>query len=58
MSKDPDDLPQGGLHDDQVGYGKPPLKRRFKTSGNLSGRPKGAKNRERSLGKSRKRCTR
>ena len=46
MSRDPDDLPQGGRHDDQVGYGKPPLKRRFKTSGNPSGRPKGAKNRE------------
>ena len=46
MSDDPDDLPQGGLHDDQVGYGKPPLKRRFKTSGNPKGRPKGAKNRK------------
>ena len=46
MSDDPDDLPQGGPHDDQVGYGKPPMVRRFKTSGNPSGRPKGAKNRE------------
>ncbi len=46
MSDDPDDLPQGGRHDDQVGYGKPPLKRRFKTSGNPNGRTKGAKNRK------------
>ena len=46
MSDDPDDLPQGGLHDDQVGYGKPPMVRRFKTSGNPNGRRKGAKNRK------------
>jgi hypothetical protein len=29
-----------------VGYRKPPMKRRFKKSGNLKGRPKGAKNRK------------
>ena len=45
MSDDPDDLPQGPTHDDQVGYGKPPMVRRFKRSGNPKGRPKGAKNR-------------
>ncbi len=33
-------------HDDDVGYGKPPQKHRFKpgTSGNPKGRPKGSKN--------------
>ncbi len=29
---------------EEVGYGKPPTRRRFKKSGNLKGRPKGAKN--------------
>ncbi len=29
-----------------VGYGKPPMKRRFKKSGNSKGRPKGSKNRK------------
>ena len=32
--------------DGKVGYGKPPMQRRFKGSGNLKGRPKGAKNRK------------
>jgi hypothetical protein len=33
-------------HDEEVGYGKPPKKTRFKKgqSGNPKGRPKGAKN--------------
>ena len=31
---------------EEVGYGKPPTRRRFKKSGNLKGRPKGAKNRK------------
>ncbi len=30
----------------EVGYGKPPPRRRFKKSGNLKGRPKGSKNRK------------
>ena len=30
---------------EEVGYGKPPTRRRFKKSGNLKGRPKGSKNR-------------
>jgi hypothetical protein len=29
-----------------VGYGKPPMKRRFKKCGNLKGRPRGSKNRK------------
>ena len=29
---------------EEVGYGKPPTRRRFKKSGNLKGRPKGSKN--------------
>ncbi len=29
---------------EQVGYGKPPMRRRFKVSGNPKGRPKGSKN--------------
>ena len=29
-----------------VGYRKPPMRRRFKVSGNRKGRPKGAKNRK------------
>ncbi len=31
---------------EEVGYGKPPTRRRFKKSGNSKGRPKGAKNRK------------
>ncbi len=31
---------------EQVGYGKPPMRRRFKVSGNPKGRPKGSKNRK------------
>ncbi len=31
---------------EEVGYGKPPTRRRFKKSGNLKGRPKGSKNRK------------
>ncbi len=29
---------------EEVGYGKPPTRRRFRKSGNLKGRPKGSKN--------------
>ena len=32
--------------EEEGGYGKPPKRRRFKGSGNLKGRPKGAKNRK------------
>jgi hypothetical protein len=37
-----------GLTDSTVGYGKPPMKRRFKSgeSGNRRGRPRGSKNRK------------
>ncbi len=31
---------------EEVGYCKPPMRRRFKVSGNPNGRPKGAKNRK------------
>ncbi len=31
---------------EQVGYGMPPMRRRFKVSGNPKGRPRGAKNRK------------
>ncbi len=31
---------------EEVGYGKPPTRRRFKKSGNPKGRPKGSKNRK------------
>ncbi len=31
---------------EEVGYGKPPTRRRFKKSGNLKGRPKGSRNRK------------
>ncbi len=31
---------------EQVSYGKPPMRRRFKLSGNPKGRPKGSKNRK------------
>ena len=31
---------------EEVGYGKPPTRRRFKKSGNSKGRPKGSKNRK------------
>ena len=46
MTDYPDDLPQGAPHDYDVGYGQPPLARRFKESGNPDGRPRGAKNRQ------------
>lgn len=48
MSDDPGDLdnpPQAARYNYDVGYGKPPMVRRFKESGNPDGRPKGAKNR-------------
>jgi hypothetical protein len=46
MTDYPEDLPEGAPHDYDVGYGQPPLVRRFKMSGNPGGRPKGAKNRQ------------
>ena len=46
MTDYPDDHPQRGPFDLQVGYGKPPMVRRFKKSGNPEGRPRGAKNRQ------------
>ncbi len=44
-NRENDGSEQPPAHED-VGYGKPPTRRRFKKSGNLKGRPKGAKNRK------------
>ena len=38
--------PQQAPADEEIGYGKPPKRLRFKVSGNPKGRPKGAKNRK------------
>ena len=46
MFDDPDDLPPDAPDDYEVGYRKPPMVRRFKNSGNPSGRPTGARGRE------------
>ena len=46
MTDYPDNLPKRAPRDYDVGYGQPPLVRRFKKSGNPQGRPKGAKNRQ------------
>ena len=46
MTDKPEDKPSTALNRNSVGYGRPPMKRRFKGSGNLKGRPNGAKNRE------------
>ncbi len=46
MSNRENEGPEQSPADEQVGYRKPPTRRRFKESGNLKGRPKGAKNRK------------
>ena len=46
MSNRENDGPEQPPADEQVGYCKPPTCLRFKKSGNLKGRPKGAKNRK------------
>ncbi len=46
MSNRENEGPEPPPSDGKVGYGKPPMQRRFKGSGNLKGRPKGAKNRK------------
>ncbi len=44
MSNRDNDGPERPPAQEEVGYRKPPMYRRFKKSGNLKGRPKGAKN--------------
>ena len=46
MSNQENDGPEQPPAPEEVGYQKPPTERRFKKSGNLKGRPKGAKNRK------------
>ena len=46
MSNRDNDGPERPPAQEEVGYRKPPMCRRFKKSGNLKGRPKGAKNRK------------
>ena len=51
LGNTPNAVPEPDSHeltDETVGYGKPPLKRRFKSgqSGNQRGRPRGSKNRK------------
>ena len=46
MTDKPEDKPSTAPNRNSVGYGRPPIQRRFKESGNLQGRPNGAKNRE------------
>ncbi len=46
MSNRDNDGPERAPAQEEVGYRKPPMCRRFKKSGNLKGRPKGAKNRK------------
>ncbi len=46
MSNRENDGPEQPPAHEKVGYGNPPTYRRFKESGNLEGRPKGAKNRK------------
>ncbi len=45
LNRENDGSEQPPAHE-EVGYGKPPTRRRFKTSGNSKGRPKGSKNRK------------
>ena len=45
MSNREDDGSEQPPAHEEVGYGKPPTRRRFKKSGNSKGRPKGSKNR-------------
>ncbi len=44
MSNRDNDGPERPPAHEEVGYRKPPMYRRFRKSGNLKGRPKGAKN--------------
>ena len=46
MSNQDPDEPERPPAEEEVGYRKPPMRRRFKDSGNPKGRPKGAKNRK------------
>ena len=46
MSNREDEGSEPPPSDGEGGYGKPPMQRRFKGSGNPRGRPKGAKNRK------------
>ena len=46
MSNRENEGPEQPPAHEEVGYRKPPTRRRFKESGNLKGRPKGAKNRK------------
>ncbi len=46
MSNQENEGPEQAPAHEEVGYGKPPTERRFKKSGNLKGRPNGAKNRK------------
>ncbi len=46
MSNRDNDGPERPPAQEEVGYRKPPMYRRFKKSGNPKGRPKGAKNRK------------
>ncbi len=46
MSNRENDGSEQPLAHEEVGYGKPPTRRRFKKSGNPKGRPKGSKNRK------------
>ena len=46
MSNQENEGPEQSPASEEVGYGKPPMQRRFKGSGNPRGRPKGAKNRK------------
>ena len=44
MSNRDNDEPERPPAEEEVGYRQPPMRRRFKDSGNPKGRPKGAKN--------------
>ncbi len=46
MSDQENHGPEQPPANDEVGYGKPPMRRRFKVSGNPKGRPRGSKNRK------------
>ncbi len=46
MSNRENDGPEQPPAHEEVGYRKPPMRRRFKLSGNPKGRPRGAKNRK------------
>ncbi len=46
MSNRDNEGPEQPPAEEEVGYRKPPMRRRFKDSGNPKGRPKGAKNRK------------